>query len=87
MFDARNWLADQISCTRDDLQLSDGRVRSDYRGAQDGTYARGAGFAGRVTVTGPRTMIETEPPHRTVMGVWPGGSAQKRVSADDPVVF
>ena len=61
MFNARKWLAGQISCERNDLELSDGRVRSDYRGAQDGRYARGPAYAGRVIVTGPKTFVETEP--------------------------
>jgi hypothetical protein len=87
VFDARRWLAGQIACDRDDLQLSDGRVRFDYRGAQDGSYTRGTTFAGRVIVTGPKTMIETEEPHRTVMAVWPGGSALRKIGADEQVVW
>ena len=87
MFDARKWLAGNIECCRDDLQLSDGRVRSDYRGAQDGSYAKGPSYAGRVIVTGPKTMVETEAPHRTVMAVWPGGSAKAKINADEQVVW
>ena len=87
MFDARKWLAGQISCERNDLELSDGRVRSDYRGAQDGRYARGPAYAGRVIVTGPKTFVETEAPHRQVLAVWPGGSAEAKIRADEQVVW
>lgn len=87
VFDARQWLAGQLACERDELQLADGRVRSDYRGAQDGSYAKGSTYAGRVIVTGPRTVVETEAPHRTVMAVWPGGSAAARITADEQIVW
>jgi hypothetical protein len=87
VFDARGWLAGQLLCDRDELQLADGRVRSDYRGAQDGSYAKGATYAGRVIVTGPRTTVDTEPPHRTVTAVWPGGSAKARIPADEEVTW
>jgi hypothetical protein len=87
VFDARKWLAGQIACERDDLELSDGRVRSDYRGAQDGSYARGRAYAGRVIVTGPKTFGETDPPHRQVTAVWPGGTAAVQIAADEQVVW
>jgi hypothetical protein len=87
VFDARQWLAGQLLCDRDELQLADGRVRSDYRGAQDGSYAKGPTYAGRIIITGPKTVVETEAPHRTVTAVWPGGSAQARIDADEQIVW
>jgi hypothetical protein len=87
VFDARSWLAGQLGCDRDQLELVDERVRSDYRGAQDVSYARDSKYAGRVTVTGPRTVVDTEAPHRTVRAVWPGGSAEARIGPDDEIVW
>jgi hypothetical protein len=87
VFDARTWLARQLLCDPDELQLADGRVRSDYRGAQDGSYAKGPTYAGRVIVTGSKTVVETEAPHRTVTAVWPGGSASARIAADEEITW
>jgi hypothetical protein len=85
MFNARAWLAQQIGCEPDDLSLADGRPRSDWRGGHDATYTRSGAFAGRVLISSPRTMVETEPPHRIVTATWPAGDARTRITGEEPI--
>ncbi len=87
MFDARSWLAGQIECCPDDLRLVKGRPKSDWRGAEDARYEGPNGYAGRVMVTPPRTLLGVMEPHKVVTGVWPGGGATARISADEQVVW
>ena len=84
MFNARAWLAMHLGCEADDLQI-DGRVRPDWRGGHDATYTRSGTFAGRVLISSPRTMVETEPPHRIVTASWPAGDARTRITSEEPI--
>ena len=86
MFDARAWLAEQIGCSRDELELVAAGSHG-LDGSEQASYTRAGAEAGRVQVSGIHQRFG-EPPFRAVMGSWSeSGTASVRIGIDEVVLW